>query len=119
MFAACPFPTKEVLKAQSPFRTLTTVAFEAFVEFRSEEHTSELQSPCNFACRLLLEKKRPASCSPTDPGSTLFISAPRRHIPTSYTRSQSPCPGTLGSKSYRRPPERLGDRPRIFQEPYS
>src|SRR5256885_3159514 len=60
MFAACPFPTKEVLKAQSPFRTLTTVAFEAFVEFRSEEHTSELQSPCNFACRLLLEKKNGA-----------------------------------------------------------
>src|SRR5256885_9639310 len=24
---------------------------------RSEEHTSELQSPCNLACRLLLEKK--------------------------------------------------------------
>src|ERR1039457_5740698 len=27
---------------------------------RSEEHTSELQSPCNLVCRLLLEKKRPA-----------------------------------------------------------
>src|SRR5256885_12827862 len=28
--------------------------------FRSEEHTSELQSPCNLVCRLLLEKnKRP------------------------------------------------------------
>src|SRR5256885_13160543 len=26
---------------------------------RSEEHTSELQSPCNLACRLLLEKKKP------------------------------------------------------------
>src|SRR5256885_8507764 len=25
--------------------------------FRSEEHTSELQSPCNLVCRLLLEKK--------------------------------------------------------------
>ena len=24
---------------------------------RSEEHTSELQSPCNLVCRLLLEKK--------------------------------------------------------------
>src|SRR5256885_8124847 len=29
-------------------------AFDA----RSEEHTSELQSPCNLACRLLLEKKK-------------------------------------------------------------
>src|SRR5205807_6156720 len=27
------------------------------VHLRSEEHTSELQSPCNLVCRLLLEKK--------------------------------------------------------------
>src|SRR2546426_2130868 len=27
-------------------------------EGRSEEHTSELQSPCNLVCRLLLEKKK-------------------------------------------------------------
>src|SRR2546426_5711504 len=29
-----------------------------FVTVRSEEHTSELQSPCNLVCRLLLEKKK-------------------------------------------------------------
>src|SRR5256885_6004795 len=28
------------------------------VATRSEEHTSELQSPCNLVCRLLLEKKK-------------------------------------------------------------
>src|SRR5256885_11842659 len=28
------------------------------VDRRSEEHTSELQSPCNLVCRLLLEKKK-------------------------------------------------------------
>src|SRR2546426_5107532 len=28
---------------------------------RSEEHTSELQSPCNLVCRLLLEKKKKRS----------------------------------------------------------
>src|SRR2546426_9207764 len=28
--------------------------------YRSEEHTSELQSPCNLVCRLLLEKKKNA-----------------------------------------------------------
>src|SRR5256885_4465618 len=28
------------------------------VGFRSEEHMSELQSPCNLVCRLLLEKKK-------------------------------------------------------------
>src|SRR5256885_9720230 len=32
---------------------------------RSEEHTSELQSPCNLVCRLLLEKKNRAGLSPT------------------------------------------------------
>src|SRR5256885_6954471 len=30
----------------------------AVVQSRSEEHTSELQSPCNLVCRLLLEKKK-------------------------------------------------------------
>src|SRR2546426_6484764 len=30
---------------------------------RSEEHTSELQSPCNLVCRLLLEKKKTRTCS--------------------------------------------------------
>src|SRR5256885_8142776 len=31
---------------------------------RSEEHTSELQSPCNLVCRLLLEKKKINSFQP-------------------------------------------------------
>src|SRR5256885_8944991 len=31
---------------------------ESFGQWRSEEHTSELQSPCNLVCRLLLEKKK-------------------------------------------------------------
>src|SRR3989454_7832772 len=30
----------------------------ALMKSRSEEHTSELQSPCNLVCRLLLEKKK-------------------------------------------------------------
>src|SRR5256885_12313634 len=30
----------------------------ALERWRSEEHTSELQSPCNLVCRLLLEKKK-------------------------------------------------------------
>src|SRR5256885_9734451 len=35
-------------------------SFETFngANWRSEEHTSELQSPCNLVCRLLLEKKK-------------------------------------------------------------
>src|SRR5256885_4072221 len=34
------------------------VIAEKLARVRSEEHTSELQSPCNLVCRLLLEKKK-------------------------------------------------------------
>src|SRR5256885_11805905 len=34
---------------------------------RSEEHTSELQSPCNLVCRLLLEKKKNEMPTPSFP----------------------------------------------------
>src|SRR5256885_6295308 len=43
---------------------------------RSEEHTSELQSPCNLVCRLLLEKKKKQSrsltCTYTTPNVTIL-----------------------------------------------
>src|SRR5205807_9929833 len=38
--------------------TAATSAATAACFARSEEHTSELQSPCNLVCRLLLEKKK-------------------------------------------------------------
>src|SRR5256885_3935965 len=39
---------------------------------RSEEHTSELQSPCNLVCRLLLEKKKTHnSCRDVQPALAL------------------------------------------------
>src|SRR5688500_19930522 len=34
----------------------------SYLRPRSEEHTSELQSPCNLVCRLLLEKKTTSIC---------------------------------------------------------
>src|SRR5438552_12851660 len=37
---------------------LVTVAMVMVVDARSEEHTSELQSPDHLVCRLLLEKKK-------------------------------------------------------------
>src|SRR5688500_18159975 len=58
------------IRRQSPSGPVTIYAFdpsggapggnlEIFgVGFRSEEHTSELQSPCNLVCRLLLVKKK-------------------------------------------------------------
>src|SRR2546426_8210521 len=38
-------------------RVTITLGAKGVIE-RSEEHTSELQSPCNIVCRLLLEKKK-------------------------------------------------------------
>src|SRR5256885_7366208 len=38
---------------------------------RSEEHTSELQSPCNLVCRLLLEKKKNKSYIPLHNNASL------------------------------------------------
>src|SRR5256885_10905890 len=42
---------------ENEFLTKKVVALEKEKRVRSEEHTSELQSPCNLVCRLLLEKK--------------------------------------------------------------
>src|SRR5256885_10965221 len=39
---------------------------------RSEEHTSELQSPCNLVCRLLLEKKKNSAIPPTIQALTTY-----------------------------------------------
>src|SRR5256885_8826155 len=49
------FPPKLVLE-QLSIAVYKGVSPNSFV--RSEEHTSELQSPCNLVCRLLLEKKK-------------------------------------------------------------
>src|SRR5256885_7003228 len=40
------------------FRSVSKIAWPSRGLKRSEEHTSELQSPCNLVCRLLLEKKK-------------------------------------------------------------
>src|SRR5256885_13120248 len=44
--------------------------------FRSEEHTSELQSPCNLVCRLLLEKKKKYKSISTSMSSDIITSTP-------------------------------------------
>src|SRR2546426_1284298 len=40
------------------FRQVSSPELAPEEQSRSEEHTSELQSPCNLVCRLLLEKKK-------------------------------------------------------------
>src|SRR5256885_11826909 len=59
------------------------------IEARSEEHTSELQSPCNLVCRLLLEKKKTSDSCPSlrarrpalPPGPDDRSGRSPRHIP--------------------------------------
>src|SRR5256885_16715688 len=41
-----------------PTPSISTKSNLLTLKIRSEEHTSELQSPCNLVCRLLLEKKK-------------------------------------------------------------
>src|SRR5256885_6821244 len=54
--AGRPF-TRRWLRLAGPPHT-TQIAWSLSTISRSEEHTSELQSPCNLVCRLLLEKKK-------------------------------------------------------------
>src|SRR5256885_11889622 len=51
---AMPTDTAEFLRS---IHQLEPQQWNALGAQRSEEHTSELQSPCNLVCRLLLEKK--------------------------------------------------------------
>src|SRR2546426_9350961 len=56
-----PRPRRRHRRQQNDVLGLGVVVREAQVRLvaeRSEEHTSELQSPCNLVCRLLLEKKK-------------------------------------------------------------
>src|SRR5256885_6559714 len=60
----------------------TTNIFAGYMllSMRSEEHTSELQPPCNLVCRLLLEKKKspvPAGAGSGAPEVTML----RRRLP--------------------------------------
>src|SRR5256885_4932045 len=51
-------PERLAAMRQAGFRVLGFGIENFSHNVRSEEHTSELQSPCNLVCRLLLEKKK-------------------------------------------------------------
>src|SRR5256885_6989035 len=56
---------------------------------RSEEHTSELQSPCNLVCRLLLEKKKKQKQS-SDVHTTYHHHNPLHQPPRTHKQCTSP-----------------------------
>src|SRR5256885_5231847 len=49
---------RRFLRSLRPHQVQPQGIFDGRRKQRSEEHTSELQSPCNLVCRLLLEKKK-------------------------------------------------------------
>src|SRR2546426_7541757 len=55
--ACSAFGARAGMAAMPPYAS-RALATPPSVTCRSEEHTSELQSPCNLVCRLLLEKKK-------------------------------------------------------------
>src|SRR5256885_14335893 len=57
-FGVLPLAVRNRLLSNDDIDRAVRRLFEARVRLRSEEHTSELQSPCNLVCRLLLEKKK-------------------------------------------------------------
>src|SRR5256885_10608804 len=53
------FPRARLINAAPDLRSRRdSCAIGNLAAIRSDEHTSELQSPCNLVCRLLLEKKK-------------------------------------------------------------
>src|SRR5256885_11892582 len=62
--------------------------------WRSEEHTSELQSPCNLVCRLLLEKKKQSTATPAPsaaPSASTYTVCPATTAPPPTPRPLTPC----------------------------
>src|SRR3989454_3381306 len=60
-FSATVGNVRYVTADSEALRQVLTNLFDNALRYtppRSEEHTSELQSPCNLVCRLLLEKKK-------------------------------------------------------------
>src|SRR5256885_15539603 len=58
LFIACATLTAIAVVSAGTVGFVGLITPHAVRLMRSEEHTSELQSPCNLVCRLLLEKKK-------------------------------------------------------------
>src|ERR1039457_7055037 len=72
---------------------------EPIVRRRSEEHTSELQSPCNLVCRLLLEKKLKTTPQPTQRPRALHRRAEATYSACPQCAAKRLRPGTASIRS--------------------
>src|SRR5256885_7441606 len=75
-----PTETPQLIVGENPTNQASVKSF-----VRSEEHTSELQSPCNLVCRLLLEKKKlhrtPCLSQRCRITSSSFLQTARKSLP--------------------------------------
>src|ERR1022692_382572 len=78
--------------------------FKSFRAARSEEHTSELQSPCNLVCRLLLEKKTQETSPPTCLRLYPAPGHPRRESGAAGPPAQGPNARSYRGNARARPP---------------
>src|SRR5256885_12518432 len=84
LFRSARYQPEGGYKALDPADPLYRGALE-----RSEEHTSELQSPCNLVCRLLLEKKKTRASRRVPTGivlATCHTSSRQPHSPATKPR---------------------------------
>src|SRR5438093_9574184 len=65
----------KLLKTRSQKWAIRSVREALVSSWRSEEHTSELQSLTNLVCRLLLEKKKMLDCTPGHVGRARQVPA--------------------------------------------
>src|SRR5690348_17857155 len=74
-------PAVDLYGANDPFSHLNDSCLNQLPDTRSEEHTSELQSPVHLVCRLLLEKKKQNQQSHSTTSANLppHTTTPSRH----------------------------------------
>src|SRR5256885_12958022 len=82
LFRSSGSPTPATMAALAHHRSPDSRVAITFINsippmaMRSEEHTSELQSPCNLVCRLLLEKKKKIKYATVQENTQLHNSPP-------------------------------------------
>src|SRR5258708_29044319 len=78
------YETTRQIRADPNLKTTPIIAVSSYA-MRSEEHTSELQSPDHLVCRLLLEKKKKHNTIHTEQSTTLAETTKDvmpHHVPT-------------------------------------
>src|SRR5438552_14898582 len=93
-----------MLTARAFWMVRRSVGFDAGSAPRSEEHTSELQSPDHLVCRLLLEKKKIEHAHPNNQYHHHSHASPKHHSKTNALPTKPPSTYHRHSdRSYRAP----------------